>query len=87
MADVEIVFPSKKVGVRPFQLVNLAVTLVTAFVMGAFTLIKVGARPRWPWGRAGCTFPEGVGPARCPLDGGLLRGWAGPRGPVGRTRG
>lgn len=42
MADVEIIFPEKRVGVKPFQLVNLIVTVVTALVTGTIMLIKVG---------------------------------------------
>jgi len=41
MADVEIIFPSKKVGVKPFQLVNLLVTVITALVTGALMVYKV----------------------------------------------
>lgn len=42
MADVEIIFPEKVVGIRPFQLVNLMVTLITALVTGTLVLWKVG---------------------------------------------
>lgn len=41
MADVEIIFPAKKPHVKPFQLVNLAVTAITALATGAFMLYKV----------------------------------------------
>jgi hypothetical protein len=45
MADVEIIFPDKVVGIKPFQLVNLAVTLIGALVAGSLVLWKV----RGPW--------------------------------------
>jgi hypothetical protein len=56
MADVEIIFPSKRVHVKPFQLVNLLITTVTALVTGALMLARVGPRaaPRaagWLMGR------------------------------------
>lgn len=41
MADVEMIFPEKKVGIKPFQLVNLMVTVITALVTGALVLWKV----------------------------------------------
>lgn len=41
MADVEMIFPEKIVGVKPFQLVNLAVTVITALVTGALVLWRV----------------------------------------------
>lgn len=41
MADVEIIFPDKVVGIKPFQLVQLIVTVVTALVTGALVLWKV----------------------------------------------
>jgi hypothetical protein len=41
MADVEMIFPEKIVGIKPFQLVNLAVTVMTALVTGALVLWKV----------------------------------------------
>lgn len=41
MADVEIIFPDKVVGIKPFQLVNLAVTVITALVGGAMVMWKV----------------------------------------------
>lgn len=43
MADIEIIFPQKRVGVKPFQLVNLFITVATALFTGAFMLLKVGA--------------------------------------------
>lgn len=45
MADVELVIPAKRPQVKPFQLVNLAVTAVTALVTGAFVLVKVRRGP------------------------------------------
>jgi hypothetical protein len=41
MADVEIIFPDKVVGIKPFQLVNLAVTVIGALVAGAMVMWKV----------------------------------------------
>lgn len=41
MADVEMIFPDKVVGIKPFQLVNLMVTVITALVAGALVLWKV----------------------------------------------
>jgi hypothetical protein len=41
MADVEMIFPEKVVGIKPFQLVNLAVTVFTALMTGALVLWKV----------------------------------------------
>lgn len=41
MADVEIIFPDKVVGIKPFQLVNLAITVITALVGGAMVMWKV----------------------------------------------
>jgi len=41
MADVEMIFPDKVVGIKPFQLVNLMVTVVTALMAGALVLWKV----------------------------------------------
>jgi hypothetical protein len=41
MADVEMIFPEKIVGIKPFQLVNLAVTVMTALMTGALVLWKV----------------------------------------------
>jgi hypothetical protein len=46
MADVELIFPSKKVFIKPFQLVNLIVTIVTALVTGALMLARVGGGGR-----------------------------------------
>lgn len=40
MADVEMIFPDKVVGIKPFQLVNLMVTVVTALMAGALVLWK-----------------------------------------------
>lgn len=45
MADVEIIFPDKVVGIKPFQLVNLAVTVIGALVAGAMVMWKVRLRP------------------------------------------
>ena len=42
MADVEIIFPDKSLGIKPFQLVNLAVTVVTALVTGGLMLWRAG---------------------------------------------
>ncbi|GBF88981.1 aminopeptidase [Raphidocelis subcapitata] len=42
MADVEIIFPSKRVHVKPFQLINLLITTVTALVTGALMLARAG---------------------------------------------
>lgn len=42
MADVEMIFPEKIVGIKPFQLVNLMVTVMTALITGALVLWKVG---------------------------------------------
>lgn len=42
MADVEMIFPEKIVGIKPFQLVNLAVTVMTALMTGALVLWKAG---------------------------------------------
>jgi hypothetical protein len=41
MADVEIIFPDKVVGIKPFQLVNLAITVITALMAGAMVFWKV----------------------------------------------
>jgi Protein of unknown function (DUF3754) len=41
MADVEMIFPEKYVSIKPFQFVNLAVTVITALVAGAIVLWKV----------------------------------------------
>lgn len=41
MADVEIIFPDKVVGIKPFQLVNLAITVIGALVAGAMVMWKV----------------------------------------------
>jgi hypothetical protein len=41
MADVEIIFPDKVVGIKPFQLVNLAITVITALLGGAMVMWKV----------------------------------------------
>ena len=41
MADVELIFPAKKVHIKPFQLVNLLVTVVTALVTGTLMVLKV----------------------------------------------
>lgn len=45
MADVEIIFPDKVVGIKPFQLVNLAITVITALLGGAMVMWKVGVAP------------------------------------------
>ncbi|KAI8462870.1 MAG: hypothetical protein J3K34DRAFT_527436 [Monoraphidium minutum] len=42
MADVELIFPSKRVGIKPFNLINLIVTVVTALVSGGLVLLKAG---------------------------------------------
>ncbi|GBG00002.1 hypothetical protein Rsub_12729 [Raphidocelis subcapitata] len=42
MADVELIFPSKKVHIKPFQLVNLLATIVTALVTGVLMLARAG---------------------------------------------
>ncbi len=44
MADVEIIFPDKKLGIKPFALVNLAVTVGTALFAGGAMLLKVRGR-------------------------------------------
>jgi hypothetical protein len=54
MADVEMIFPDKHVGIKPFQLVNLMVTVITALVTGVLVLWKVRVRLcgvvwRWSW--------------------------------------
>jgi hypothetical protein len=58
MADVEMIFPEKIVGIKPFQLVNLAVTVFTALMTGALVLWKV----RGSWclltSNQTCTSPE-----------------------------
>jgi hypothetical protein len=41
MADMEMIFPAKKVGIKPFPLVNLFITVVTALVSGVLLLLKV----------------------------------------------
>jgi len=42
MADMEVVFPEKKVGIKPFQYVNLVITVLTALITGVLTLWKAG---------------------------------------------
>lgn len=44
MADAELIFPAKRVHIKPFQLVQLLVTAVTALVTGALMMLKVGRR-------------------------------------------
>lgn len=46
MADIEMIFPEKKLGIKPFNLVNLFVTLMTALIAGGMTLWKVRAACR-----------------------------------------
>ncbi len=43
MADVEIVLPEKKVGIKPFQLINLLITIITGVVAAGLTILRVGA--------------------------------------------
>ncbi|KAF6257530.1 hypothetical protein COO60DRAFT_1701817 [Scenedesmus sp. NREL 46B-D3] len=38
MADVEMIFPEKLVRIKPFQLVNLAVTVIIALITGSLVL-------------------------------------------------
>lgn len=52
MADVELIFPAKRVHIKPFQLVQLLVTAATALVTGALMVYKVRGPRRWP-GRVG----------------------------------
>ena len=70
MADAELIFPVKKVGVKAFQFVNLFVTVVTALFTGALMLWKVrwrlvavffrgGEGGTGGWGR------QVLGPERC----------------------
>jgi cytochrome bd-type quinol oxidase subunit 2 len=47
MADVEMIFPEKIVGIKPFQLVNLAVTVFTALMTGAVVLWRVSSSGKW----------------------------------------
>jgi hypothetical protein len=57
MADVEIIFPDKVVGIKPFQLVNLAVTVIGAMVAGCLVLWKVRGQfcvPVGVWRVRGC---------------------------------
>eukprot|EP00879_Flechtneria_rotunda_P009320 GHRR01009757.1.p1 GENE.GHRR01009757.1~~GHRR01009757.1.p1 ORF type:complete len:399 (+),score=148.54 GHRR01009757.1:1103-2299(+) len=43
MADVEMIFPEKHVRIKPFQLVNLMVTVITALITGLLVLLKAGS--------------------------------------------
>jgi len=48
MADIEMIFPDKVVGVKPFQLFNLIVTMVTALVAGVLVVWRVSQHSsRW----------------------------------------
>jgi hypothetical protein len=64
MADIEIIFPSKRVHIQPFQLVNLLVTVVTALVTGALMLWKVrrggGSMALWVRTSTGLVFVAAI---------------------------
>lgn len=40
MADVEVIFPEKKIGIKPFALVNLAITIFTALFAAVATMMR-----------------------------------------------
>lgn len=41
MADLEIILPDKKVGIRPFALLNLMITVVGSLVTGTLMVLRV----------------------------------------------
>jgi hypothetical protein len=54
MADIEMIFPDKVVGVKPFQLFNLIVTMVTALVAGVLVVWRVSQHNNRWWLTSHC---------------------------------
>ncbi len=54
MADVEMIFPEKKVFIKPFVLIQLVVTVVLAIITVVTTLLQVNRL----YFRSACTHPS-----------------------------